>query len=135
MTTPMAGPPPVDVSPAQPLPAVPDAPVTAAQAEAQAEADPTGSVRVWLGDETDGIEILVPDRRQWRNSSLTALNVGDFQRWADATLTEEDAVAWEQYDPTLEQIDDFFARLRDVTGDDPGKRSRSRFGSRGMRRR
>lgn len=111
--------------------------VPAAQAETEAEQNtrPDGAVPVRLGA-ADGVDVWVPDRRQWRNSALSALHAGDFQRWADSCLTEQDAEAWEDYDPTLEEIEEFFgARLPAAMGEDPGKQGRSRRGSSGTRRR
>lgn len=112
--------------------------VTDAQAEVQAEQSPRadGAVRVRLGGEEDGIDLWVPPRGMWRSSGLSALNRGDFQAWADVTLTEEDAEAWEAYDPTLDETEEFFGeRLRAAMGDDLGKQGRSRRGLRPMRRR
>lgn len=118
-------------------PTTPPPAVTPAQAEAAAEQTPhpDGAVRVRLGDDTDGVDIWVPDRRRWRNSALRALNSGDFQSWADRTLLEEDAEAWEDYDPTLEEIEEFFERWTKLSGDEPGKRGRSKLGSRRTSRR
>lgn len=120
-----------------PLADVPERDAPAAQREVHAEqtARADGAVRVRLGDDETGIDVWVPPRGRWRNSGLSALHAGDFQRWADSTLTEEDAVAWESYDPTLEEIEDFFGRLRTATGDEPGKRGRSPRGSRPTLRR
>lgn len=112
-----------------------DAPAAQAEAHAEQVARPDGAVKVRLGDDDTGIDVWVPDRRLWRNSGLSALHAGDFQRWADSTLTEEDAVAWETFDPTLEEIEDFFGQLRAATGDEPGKRGRSQRGSRNTLRR
>lgn len=121
------------------LPAVTlDPPATMAEAEVGAEemADPEGSVRVHLGPEDGGLTILVPDRRQWRSSALTALNRMDFQAWADWTLLEGDAEAVEDYDPTLAEIEEFLnVRLPAAFGDDPKSRARSNRGSRRARRR
>src|SRR5690606_8326124 len=100
---------------------VPEEGAPAAQREVHAEqaARTDGAVKVHLGG-SDGIAVWVPPRNMWRNSALTALHQGNFQLWADATLTEEDAVAWEDYDPTLQEIEEFFVRLNTATGDEPG---------------
>ena len=113
----------------------PDAPAAQREVHAEQTARTDGAVKVRLGDDETGIDVWVPDRRRWRNSGLSALHAGDFQRWADSTLTAEDAEVWEEYDPELEEIEEFFARLNAATGDEPGKRGRSLRGSRSMRRR
>lgn len=114
----------------------PDAPAAAREVHAEQTARPAdGAVQVRLGDDDTGIDVWVPPRGMWRNSGQSALHVGDFQRWADATLTAEDAEAWEDYDPTLDEINEFFERLAAATGDEPGKRGRSPRGSRNTRRR
>lgn len=111
----------------------PTKPAAQVEAEAEQNARDDGAVQVALGD--DGPLLWVPDQRQWRSSALSALNTGNFQAWADRTLAEEDAEAWEDHDPTVDEVEAFFEAHAKLSGADVGKRRRSARGARPMRRR
>ena len=83
-----------------------------------------------LGDVTPapiaGQVVRVKNPRDWYTAAMSALQVGDFEAWA------EDALAGDDYDkvwcqvnsgrgPTNGDVEDFFDAYRQATGADPGK--------------
>lgn len=85
--------------------------------------------------ELAGKPIWVKPVKQWRASALHALREGDLQGWAEATLSDDDWATWEEVDPTLEEIEKFFASINSKLGTNPGNSRASRRGSRSTQRR
>jgi len=83
----------------------------------------------------DGNTILVPPLSQWKSSAMRALNNGDFETWAERTLDDEGWEVWQDVDPSVDQIDEFFGSFSDQLGVDRGNSRGSRRSSRTTRRR
>lgn len=92
--------------------------VEAVRAEAE-----TGGATVSVPFVDGALEVLPAG--QWRKSALNALRVGDFDGWAQKCLTPESVAVWDAADPTMDEVQEFFAAFRDLTGQDPGKLSAS----------
>ena len=99
-----------------------------------------------LASEANDEEILVPlgpDRiligvlphRQWRASALEDLDEGRLRQWSEKCLTDEGLDRWEDLDPTVEEIGEFFSEFRRLQGIDPLASRESRRSSRRIRRR
>lgn len=82
-----------------------------------------------------GRTVYVPPVRKWRASGLSALRDGDFNKWAESTLNDDDYDIWMDVDPTLDEIETFFASVNPGLGTSPGNSRRSRNSSRGTRKR
>lgn len=85
--------------------------------------------------ELAGETIYVPPVKQWRASALHALREGDFDTWAKTTLLDDDWDLWDTTDPTIGQIEDFFATINPSLGTTQGNSRGSRRSSRSTRRR
>jgi hypothetical protein len=105
-----------------------EAAVRKLEAEARAGAD---TVLVPLGD----VEVEVLPIGEWRASGLRALREGDFDTWAAKCLSDEGLRAWDECDPTMSQVEEFFTAWSERTGQDPGKSPASRRSSRSTARR
>lgn len=101
-------------------------PIPAAESEATGE-----GISAVLVSET----ITVPPVGQWRSRSLRDLRQGDFDTWAEAVLSEEDYATWQRVDPTVDEVNSFFASIRGGLGLDKGKSQRSSRSSRSIPRR
>lgn len=101
-------------------------PVTAAEHEARGD-----EVR----GEIAGKEIFVPPVKRWRSSGLKALREGDIEQWAESCLSDEAWEVWQEVDPTLEEIEAFFATINDGLGVEAGNSRSSRRSSRTRSRR
>ncbi len=106
------------------------------RAEVVAENIPDGAVAVPLCGEI--LHIL--DAREWFSSANNALNVGDFEGWAQECLAgDEYERLWCRMNdgrgPRLGEITDMFETYRTVTGNDPGKSRPSPNSLRRMQRR
>jgi hypothetical protein len=87
------------------------------------EAEATGK----LGEfELCGNLISIPPVNKWRSSALKALNNGDFETWAQRTLSPEDFKVWTDIDPTLEEVDLLFQAAQAFLGTNPGNSKASR---------
>lgn len=108
-------------------------PVEDLEAEVDAEQDPVdATVPVLL----DGETVQVLPVRQWRSSATRALREGDFDSWAEKCLTDDSyKTVWQDIDPTIEQVEQFFVNWQAATGTDPKASGRSRSSSKGTRRR
>lgn len=73
-----------------------------------------------------GQTIYVPPVKQWRSSALHQLREGDFDEWAKATLADDDWEIWEDVDPTMQEIEDFFSSVNTGLGADRGNSRASR---------
>lgn len=82
-----------------------------------------------------GKTVYVRPVKQWRASALHALREGDLMAWAEATLSDDDWDVWIEVDPTVEEIQEFFASINTGLGTDPGNSRRSRRSSTRTRRR
>lgn len=82
-----------------------------------------------------GKTVYVKPVKQWRASALHALREGDLMGWAEATLTDDDWDTWLEVDPTVEEIQAFFASIDTGLGTNPGNSRRSRRSSTRTRRR
>jgi hypothetical protein len=78
-------------------------------------------VAVPLGGET----IHVLPVRLWRQSALRALREGDFIAWAEKCLTPEDVELWDEIDPTIADIEQFFIDWSALSGQSAEKSSAS----------
>jgi hypothetical protein len=104
-----------------------------AAAEREAKAQELGATAVPLegiGGRTDVVYVLPND--QWPSWSMSRLQVGDFEAWAERCLAPGyyDEV-WLDLDPTMGQVNDMFKALREINGTDSGK---SRLSSNALRR-
>lgn len=118
------------------LAAVPEEPeaATAVERETQAEAL-DGAVVVPLETDDGVIDITVPSPEEWRDSANQAIREGRFGLWAEKTLSPDDLEAWQDADPRVRQINDFFAELGHLIGVDQGESRASRRASQRTRRR
>lgn len=85
--------------------------------------------------ELAGKTIYVPPVKQWRASALHALRNGDMQTWAEITLDDDDWDIWQEVDPSLAEIEDFFETVNKGLGTSPGNSRASRRSSRSTGRR
>lgn len=93
-------------------------PTTSEAMQADAQLDPNEPVTVLL----DGVPCRVQPMRDWRSSGVHALRTGDFERWAETCLVEDDyANVWAAIDPTLDMIETFLETWKEVTGNNTGK--------------
>ena len=108
-------------------------------APVEAETNPSAAEREVTGElvqgELAGQVVYVPPVKQWRASALHALREGDLMGWAEKTLPDDDWDTWQEVDPTMEQIEAFFASVDGRLGVNPGnsrasRRSSSRTGRR-----
>lgn len=97
-----------------------------------AEREVTGEL---VQGELAGQTVYCPPTKRWRASALHALREGDFETWAKITLDDDDWSTWQDVDPTLEQIEDFFTSVNPGLGTSPGNSRSSRRSSRSTRRR
>ena len=107
--------------------------------DVEVEVGPSAAEREAKGDlvqgELTGQTIYVRPVKQWRASALSALRDGDFNKWAEGTLDDDDLDIWMDTDPTLEDIENFFATINGGLGTTPGNSRRSRTSSRNTRKR
>lgn len=103
-----------------------DEPEAATAAEKEAK-------RELVQGELAGRPIYVPPTKQWRASAMHALRQGDFETWAEITLDDDDWDTWQEIDPTLAQIEDFFEIINPKLSS--GNSRASRRSSRSTRRR
>lgn len=71
-----------------------------------------------------GRSVFVPTVKQWRASAIHALREGDFDTWAEATLDDGDLDWWMDSDPTLGEIEKFFATVNPGLGSGNSRASR-----------
>lgn len=73
---------------------------------------------------TGEVSVRVLPARMWRLSGYSAIKEGDFLTWAKKCLaSEDDYRAFVEADPTFEQINQFFNRFGETSGDMPGESS------------
>ncbi len=101
--------------------------------------EPSPGEREVAGDliqgELAGKTVYVPPIKQWRASALHALREGDFDGWAKVTLDDDDWDIWVEADPTISEIEAFFATINPGLGTTQGNSRASRRSSRSTRRR
>jgi len=85
------------------------------RSEALSDADDL--TKIPLGPDGQIVEIL--PQRLWRTSAMDALNSGRFSAWAEKCLTEDSYDIWEDVDPTMEEIEEFFAAVGEANGMSP----------------
>jgi hypothetical protein len=102
--------------------------------EAQAE-EFDGAVVVPLDTDDGVIEVTVPPAEEWRDSAIQAMREGNFGRWAERTLSDDDYAAWVDADPRVRQINGFFEEFGRLTGVTQGESRASRRASPQARRR
>jgi hypothetical protein len=104
-------------------------PVEIDQSEAMiAEVDSeefNGEIRVPFA----GATLSIPPQGRWRLSATNALRTGDFTTWAHAVMSADDAATFIGLDPTLDEVNEFFAELGRITGVTLGEARPSRRGS------
>jgi hypothetical protein len=109
-----------------------------AEAMEQLRADATAEdhgVEVTLSTEGGSVGITVPPPGRWKSRANTMLREGNFDGWAEITLSDQDWASWADADPTNDDVEAFFAAWQAAAGETVGKSSRSRNGSRSMPRR
>ncbi|GAA3037060.1 hypothetical protein [Streptomyces glomeratus] len=74
--------------PAPPIPASSDAPV----------------IGILCGREVEMLPI-----NKWRKSAMQAIQLGDLETWAESCLTDDGLDVWDELDPTMEEVGEFFA--------------------------
>lgn len=85
--------------------------------------------------ELAGKVIYCPPVKKWRASALHAMREGDFDTWARTTLEDDDWDVWNEADPTVEEIEGFFATINPGLGTSPGNSRASRRSSKRTPRR
>lgn len=85
--------------------------------------------------ELAGKVIYCPPVKKWRASALHAMREGDFDTWARTTLEDDDWDVWNETDPTVEDIEGFFATINPGLGTSPGNSRASRRSSKRTPRR
>lgn len=95
-------------------------------AEETQDAAAAAAVAVPLyGDDGEPVEVRVLNPRDWFSSSMTALQTGDFDTWAEDGLAGDDYNLWTGLNggrgPRTRQIEAFFEEYGRRTGNDPGK--------------
>jgi hypothetical protein len=83
-------------------------------ADEAAKAD-DGSVVVRLVTENGEADITVPPRNKWRSMARNRLSSNDDMGWAVLTLSREDAEAWIDLDPTVDESATFFGDFDKAT--------------------
>ncbi|MBL1098920.1 hypothetical protein [Streptomyces coffeae] len=63
-----------------------------------------------------GQELEVLPVSKWRSSTMNALQNGDLESWAHAALTPEGYETWQEIDPTMEEIAEFFTSMNGQPG-------------------
>lgn len=89
--------------------------------QADAETAPSANVAVDL----DGTALHVLPMRKWRSSAVRALRSGDFDLWAEKCLADGGWTLWQAIDPTMEDVEAFFAAWSKATGQSVGNSSAS----------
>jgi hypothetical protein len=102
--------------------------------QADAEAAPEGA-SVDLVTETATVTVTVPPPGRWKSRANTMLREGNFDGWAQTTLSDGDWAKWVDADPTNDDVEAFFTAWQDTAGETVGKSSKSRNGSRPTPRR
>ncbi len=74
-----------------------------------------GSVVVRLVTENGEADITVPPRNKWRSMARNRLTSNDDMGWAVLTLSREDAEAWVDLDPTVDESTAFFEAFDKAT--------------------
>ncbi len=94
-----------------------------------------GCVKVQLDlDNDEQTYVWVKPADQWRSADTSALVAGNFTAWALSCLaTPDDVAEWVESNPTVVQVNEFFARWKQATGQDAGKSPGSRRHSRRTR--
>lgn len=107
--------------------------------EADLDDEPTAQENEVTGDRVKGTlagrTVYVPPVKRWRSSALSALRAGDFDKWAEVTLDDESYETWVDVDPTLAEIEDFYASVNPGLGTSPGNSRQRTSSSRRTRRR
>lgn len=75
---------------------------------------PEGHVKVRLITELGEADLVVPPREKWRSVARSRLANGDDFGWAALTLSNDDAQAWMDLDPTTSEAEEFFERFNKV---------------------
>lgn len=113
-----------------------DRQMLAAEVEVAEEQGDDGSVVVTLQTAEGDADIRVPPLSRWRSTARNALfSRGDDMFWAAKTLSQKDAQAWADLDPTQEESQDFFQQWGELTGMSLGNGAASNRASRRMRTR
>ncbi len=113
------------VDPRDPIPAG-VVPVVAPEGQSPQETEAKGE---FVQGMLVGRPVLVPPTKKWRMSALSALRDGDIDGWAKETLTDDGWEVWVEVNPTVEEVEKFFADLNPKLGTNPGNSRRSRTSS------
>lgn len=88
--------------------------------QAEAGSPPEGPA-VPLVTDAGTVDITVPPPGRWKSRANSALRVGDFEEWAVLVLSDEDAAAWADADPTNDDVETFFKAWQELSGENRGK--------------
>lgn len=80
----------------------------------EAEANEAKLFEVPLGSEGDTVKVLPV--KKWKSSAVHALRTGDIEIWASTALTPESYEIWQDVDPDLDEIEDFFDKWSSISG-------------------
>lgn len=84
--------------------------------ETEANTNATELIEVPLG--SDGVIVHVKPAKQWRSSAIHALRSGDIEVFASTSLTPESYEIWQEIDPDLTEIEQFFSDWSEASGSD-----------------
>jgi hypothetical protein len=102
--------------------------------KADAAGTPDGVVVSFVTEDAT-FDVVVPPVARWKSSATRALRGGDFLTWAEIVLSDDDAAAVLEADPTNGEFGDFFDAWQHASGEDLGKAPTSRHSSRSTRKR
>lgn len=102
--------------------------------EAEAHANPEGDLLPLITEHGE-VKLTVPPAGAWKTRANGLLRVGDFDAWAEITLSKADYEAWVEADPTNNDVEAFFRAWSEATGQDPKGSANSQRSSRPTPRR
>lgn len=85
--------------------------------------------------ELDGEKLEILPVNKWSSSAVHALRNGDTEAWAAKALTPESYEIWQEIDPTLDEIEQFFSDWSDISGNEANLSRQQRRRSRSTRTR
>lgn len=100
-----------------------------------AEAQETEATEEYVTATLAGKPLRVKTILGWRPSYLRALREGDYEKWAEGVLHEDDVTAFVDADATFKEINEFTAEAMAQAGETPGKSGRPSTRSRSTRKR
>lgn len=101
----------------------------------EADARSTDGSVVELVTESATVQVTVPRAGRWKSRAMSLLRQADYEGWAQTTLSPEDYQAWQDADPTNDEVNTFFTAWAAESGESQGKSSASQRSSRSTARR